>query len=220
MTQIYLDMLQDVRDNGTRKKNRTGVDTIGVFSRQVKYDLSSGRIPLLTTKKINLNNIIHETLWYLKGTSSVKYLWDNGISIWDSWVKPESIVYGEDGTTKVDGDLGPVYGVMWRNWPAYRTLFNGDEKSIASAMAEGYQRVTLLSESLASVWHKSVDQVADAIRLLKFDPDSRRIIITGWNPAETPNMALPPCHMTFQFLTEINPETGRRKLNCHLLMRL
>lgn len=151
--QNYLDLLQHILDNGTDKTDRTGTGTRSVFGYQLRYDLSKG-FPLVTTKKVHLKSIIYELLWFLKGDTNVKYLNDNGVSIWDEWANE-------------NGDLGPVYGVQWRSW-------NG---------ADG----------------KIVDQITEVIDQIKKNPDSRRLIVSAWNVAEIPNMALAPCHALFQF---------------------
>ena len=151
--QNYLDLLRHIVDKGTDKTDRTGTGTRSVFGYQLRYDLSKG-FPLVTTKKVHLKSIIYELLWFLKGDTNVKYLNDNGVSIWDEW-KDEN------------GDLGPVYGAQWRSWKG----------------ADG----------------KVIDQITEVIEQIKKNPDSRRLIVSAWNVAEIPNMALAPCHAMFQF---------------------
>lgn len=158
----YLDLVRDVLQNGVKKVDRTGVGTIAVFGRQMRFDLSDGTIPLLTTKKMHIPAIIHEILWYLSGTGNVQYLRDNGVRIWNEWADE-------------NGDLGPVYGVQWRNW-------NG------------------------------IDQIANLIHLLKTQPDSRRLLVSAWNVGQLDEMALPPCHYSFQCFTEELPQVERVRL--------
>lgn len=156
----YLDLLRDVRENGEFKEDRTGTGTLSVFGRQMRFDLSTGHFPLVTTKKCHLKSIIHELLWFLKGETNIRYLKENGVSIWDEWADES-------------GDLGPVYGYQWRSWPAP----NGE----------------------------SIDQIAKLIHVLKTNPDSRRMIVSAWNPALVDEMALPPCHALFQFYSKHRP---------------
>jgi thymidylate synthase len=176
----YLDLMQHVRDNGVEKSDRTGTGTKSVFGYQMRFDLAKG-FPLVTTKKCHLKSIIHELLWFIKGESNIAYLSENGVKIWDAWATE-------------DGELGPVYGVQWRNWPST----NGE----------------------------TIDQLAQLIHDLKTNPDSRRHIITAWNPsllpdtsispsenAEQGKQALPPCHTLFQFYV-LNG-----KLSCQLYQR-
>lgn len=151
--QNYLDLLQHILDHGTDKTDRTGTGTRSVFGYQLRYDLSEG-FPLVTTKKVHLKSIVYELLWFLKGDTNIKYLKDNGVSIWDEWADE-------------NGDLGPVYGAQWRSWTG----------------ADG----------------KAVDQLTEVIEQIKKNPDSRRLIVSAWNVAEIPNMALAPCHALFQF---------------------
>lgn len=151
--QNYLDLLKHILENGTDKTDRTGTGTRSVFGYQLRYDLSEG-FPLVTTKKVHLKSIIYELLWFIKGDTNIKYLKDNGVSIWDEWADEK-------------GDLGPVYGAQWRSWKG----------------ADG----------------KIVDQISDVIEQIKKNPDSRRLIVSAWNAAEIPNMALAPCHALFQF---------------------
>lgn len=162
----YLDLLQYVLDNGTKKEDRTGTGTVSVFGYQMRFDLNDG-FPLLTTKKVHLRSIIHELLWFLKGDTNIKYLHDNNVTIWDEWADE-------------NGDLGPVYGKQWRCWETGKG---------------------------------ALDQISEAIRLIKNNPDSRRILVTAWNPGETDKMALPPCHILFQFYV------ADGKLSCQLYQR-
>ncbi|HET9486659.1 MAG TPA: thymidylate synthase [Chryseosolibacter sp.] len=163
----YLDLMRDVRDSGAQKTDRTGTGTLSVFGRQLRFDLSAG-FPLVTTKKLHLRSIIYELLWFLKGDTNIKYLKDNGVSIWDEWADE-------------NGELGPVYGHQWRSWPA----------------PDG----------------RSIDQIAQVIGQIKQKPDSRRHIVTAWNPAEVDKMALPPCHALFQFYV------AEGRLSCQLYQR-
>lgn len=165
--QKYLDLLQDIMANGVRKEDRTGTGTISVFGRQLRFDLSEG-FPLLTTKKLHIRSILHELLWFLSGDTNIRYLQENGVTIWDEWADE-------------NGDLGPVYGSQWRSWPA----------------PDG----------------RSIDQIAKLIEQIKRNPDSRRHLVSAWNPAEVDNMALPPCHYAFQFYV------ADGKLSCLFNMR-
>jgi thymidylate synthase len=163
----YLDLLKDVRDNGTFRPDRTGTGTWSVFGRQLRFDLAAG-FPLVTTKKVFLKGIIHELLWFLAGSTNVRYLQEHGVRIWDEWADEE-------------GELGPVYGSQWRSWPT----------------RDG----------------ATIDQIAGVLDSIRNRPDSRRHIVSAWNPAEVDDMALPPCHTLFQFYVA----DGR--LSCQLYQR-
>jgi len=163
----YLNLLDHVKWVGIRKEDRTGTGTLSTFGYQMRFNLSHG-FPLLTTKKLHLKSIIHELLWFLRGDTNVRYLQENGVSIWDEWADEE-------------GELGPVYGKQWRSWAA----------------PDG----------------SSIDQIANLIDGIKRNPDSRRHVVTAWNPADVDHMALPPCHCLFQFYVA----DGR--LSCQLYQR-
>ncbi len=163
----YEDLLRDVLENGTPKSDRTGTGTRSVFGRQLRFDISES-FPLITTKRVHWRSIAYELLWFLRGDSNVKWLQDNGVTIWDEWADE-------------DGDLGPVYGVQWRSWPAP----NGE----------------------------TIDQLSDIVEQIKSNPDSRRLIVSAWNVADIPNMALAPCHAFFQFYV------ADGKLSCQLYQR-
>lgn len=163
----YLDLMRHVRDNGVFKEDRTGTGTYSVFGYQMRFNLADG-FPLVTTKKCHLKSIIHELLWFLKGDTNIRYLKENGVSIWDEWADEK-------------GNLGPVYGYQWRSWPAP----NGEH----------------------------IDQISKLIEMIKKNPDSRRLIVSAWNPALVDEMALPPCHALFQFYV------ADGKLSCQLYQR-
>lgn len=171
----YLDLLQDILDNGEESDDRTGTGTIKVFGRQLRFDLSKG-FPVVTTKKIHLKSVIHELLWMISGSTNVKDLQKNGVTIWDEWAATgkENYHWPIHGK-KEEGDLGPVYGKQWR-----RAMRPEDE---------GYSYIL----------HHDIDQLQNAIDMIRNNPTSRRIIVSSWNPAEIDEMALPPCHCFFQF---------------------
>jgi thymidylate synthase len=163
----YLDLLSHVMHNGYRKTDRTGTGTISIFGYQMRFDLADG-FPLLTTKKLHLKSIIHELLWFLKGSTNTKYLIENGVTIWNEWADE-------------NGELGHIYGYQWRSWPRQDGTF--------------------------------VDQIQNATESIKTNPDSRRHIVSAWNVGELDKMALPPCHLLFQFYVAGN------KLSCQMYQR-
>ena len=165
--QQYHDLMRHVLEHGNDKGDRTGTGTRSVFGYQMRFDLSEG-FPVLTTKKLHLRSIIHELLWFLQGDTNIRYLKENGVSIWDEWADES-------------GNLGPVYGYQWRSWPA----------------PDG----------------RHIDQIATVVEQIKTNPNSRRMIVSAWNPALVDDMALPPCHAMFQFYV------ADGKLSCQLYQR-
>jgi thymidylate synthase len=163
----YLALLSDILEHGSRREDRTGTGTLGVFGRQMRFDLAQG-FPLLTTKKLHLKSIVYELLWFLRGETNIRWLKERGVGIWDEWAG-------------ADGELGPVYGKQWRSW--------------------------------AALDGRSIDQIARLLEGLRTNPNSRRHIVSAWNPADVDEMALPPCHCLFQFFVA----DGR--LSCQLYQR-
>ncbi|MCT4641516.1 MAG: thymidylate synthase [Bacteriovoracaceae bacterium] len=163
----YLDLMKRALKEGAMKEDRTGTGIKSVFGHQMRFDLSEG-FPLVTTKKCHMKSIIHELLWFLKGSGNIDYLKENGVRIWNEWADE-------------NGDLGPVYGVQWRSWKG--------------------------------VDGKVHDQINNVIEQIKTNPNSRRLIVNAWNVGELESMALPPCHMFFQFYV------ANGKLSCQLYQR-
>jgi len=164
----YEDFVRHVLTDGLPKGDRTGTGTVSVFGYQMRFDLSAG-FPLVTTKKVHFKSVAVELLWFLRGDSNVRWLQEQGVTIWDEWAN-------------ADGELGPVYGVQWRSWP---TPDGGH-----------------------------VDQIAEVVRLLREDPESRRIVVSAWNVGDIPRMALAPCHAFFQFHVAEN-----ERLSCQIYQR-
>ncbi len=306
----YLKLVKHIRDNGNYKGDRTGTGTLSVFGYQMRFDISNGKFPLVTSKHTHLKSIIHELLWFLKGETNIRYLAENGVRIWNEWVLPGTaeyrdmtpgeiqvalakhfnvtdftpvqndslglsgayeIIRDEDDEDRIvfeyvdnaswlnayrilldkeprvliAGELGPVYGSQWRNWPvAQQTTVdalielsclgngsrwgNSDGNLIAQKalldipgivhnkrayMSSGYsyedwaKRATKKKDITST--RGGIDQIANLIEMLKKNPDSRRLIVSAWNPAEVDNMALQPCHTMFQFYT--SPLTGMER---------
>jgi len=163
----YHQLLEQIIQTGVSKEDRTGTGTLSIFGPQLRFDLNEG-FPLLTTKKVHFKSVVYELLWFITGSTNVRYLQENGVSIWDEWADAE-------------GELGPVYGKQWRRW----------QKPDGS----------------------TVDQLAEVVDQLRRNPDSRRLLVSAWNVADIPSMALPPCHALFQFYVADN------KLSCQLYQR-
>lgn len=165
--QEYLNLMKKAYTEGDDRVDRTGTGTRSIFGHQMRFNLQEG-FPMVTTKKCHLKSIVHELLWFLKGSGNIKYLQDNGVRIWNEWADE-------------NGDLGPVYGVQWRSWKG----------------ADG----------------KTHDQIKEVIESIKNNPTSRRLLVNAWNVGELDKMALPPCHMMFQFYV------SKGKLSCQLYQR-
>jgi thymidylate synthase len=183
MDRPYLDLLQLILERGKERKDRTGTGTIGIFGHQMRFDLREG-FPLLTTKKLHTKSIVHELLWFLRGETHVQPLQDAGVRIWNEWATAgQTARFG-----RAEGDLGPVYGHQWRNF--------GATKNADGTYAKD-----------------GVDQIKRLLRDIVETPHSRRLLVTGWNPKEADEVALPPCHTLFQFYVQDG------ELSCQLYQR-
>jgi thymidylate synthase len=206
--EIYLGLMRDIELNGVDKTDRTGTGTRSVFGRQLRYDLSEGKVPLLTTKKIFTRSFVHETLWFIDGNTDIKYLKENNVSIWDSWVNPKTAKYDDQGEL-VSGDIGPGYGKQWRRWEDTRIIPLVDWRKNEHAFKErGFEfKGNLGSDEV--VIKREIDQLALIVRMLRETPDSRRIILSAWNVAELDEMRLPPCFLKGN---KVNTPTGYRNI--------
>jgi thymidylate synthase len=181
--QAYLDLLRKVLNDGVERDDRTGTGTRSLFGYQMRVDLRDG-FPLLTTKRVHLKSIIHELLWFVRGQTQVSHLQEAGVSIWDEWATAEQTArFG-----RKEGDLGPVYGHQWRN-------FGATQRTDGTYERDGFDQLSYV-----------LDQIRD-------NPDSRRLIVSGWNPSEAERVALPPCHTLFQFYV------SKGRLSCQLYQR-
>jgi len=189
--QQYLNLLRHILDNGTDKSDRTSTGTRSVFGYQMRFDLSKG-FPLVTTKKVHMKSIIYELLWFLRGETNTAYLKEHDVTIWNEWANE-------------NGELGPVYGKQWRSWD--NMVFEKTEPVFLDRDGDS------LSTPPGEWQNKPIDQISDLISQIKNNPDSRRLIVSAWNVADLPKMALMPCHCMFQFYV------AEGKLSCQLYQR-
>lgn len=171
----YLELMRDVLKHGTPRDDRTGTGTISVFHRTMRFDLSDGTIPLLTTKKMHIPSILVELLWYISGNSNIKYLQENGVRIWNEWADD-------------NGNLGPVYGYQWRQAP----------KVVGAEIDYN------MDPPKAIINYEHIDQLQTVIDKIKTKPHDRRLLVSAWNVAQLDDMRLPPCHYAFQFYVDGN----------------
>ncbi|MDJ0977413.1 MAG: thymidylate synthase [Erythrobacter sp.] len=207
----YLDLMRAIWETGSQRVDRTGVGTRSIFGAQLRFDLAEGAMPLLTTKRVYWKTATREMLWFLTGNTNIRPLVLQGVKIWNEW--PHSRYVKETGDdialedfvariaedeafAKRWGDLGPVYGKQWVDWPTYRYRPDGLYEP-----GEG------------------INQVAAVVESLRTSPGSRRHIIEGWNVAQLDQMALPPCHKTYQFHVAGGEGGEGSRLNCLLYQR-
>lgn len=200
----YLDLIRHIRDHGVKKEDRTGTGTVSIFGHQLRFDLAAG-FPLVTSKKVHLKSIIHELLWFIRGDTNIRYLVNNGVGIWNDW--PYQSLLRETGQDETLTMYSP-------EWTAQKKLFIERIKADAD-FADEYGD---LGPVYGKQWRDfgGVDQLAQLIDDINTDPDSRRLIVSAWNPQDIPVMVrsgLPPCHSLFQFYV------AEGRLSCQLYQR-
>lgn len=200
----YLDLMRHIRDSGVRKEDRTGTGTLSVFGYQMRFDLAEG-FPLVTTKKVHLKSIIHELLWFIRGDTNIRYLVQNGVNIWNHW--PFQSWLNQTG----QADDYPMYSAEWREQMKLFVAKIREDEVFAAQYGD-------LGPVYGHQWRnfEGVDQLAQVIGDIRSNPDSRRLIVSAWNPKDIPVMVksgLPPCHSLFQFYVT----DGR--LSCQLYQR-
>jgi thymidylate synthase len=193
----YLELCKTVLDLGNRRPDRTGTGTLSLFGTQMRFDLTRG-LPLLTTKRVAWKSCIEELLWFLRGDTDARILQKKGVKIWDG-NSTRNFLDNQGLTHYEDGVLGPIYGWQWRFFGSpYYPIHSDTSKSKPT---DGF------------------DQIEELIKGLRKDPFGRRHVVSAWNPTDISNMALPPCHYTFQFYVEQDPDTLEKYLSCHFIMR-
>lgn len=196
----YIRMVHNIITCGNKDSNRTGTNSVSRFGNVLALDLSDGQLPIITTKKVFFKTLIHELVWFIWGYTDIAYLKANHISIWDSWVIKSTARYDENNKL-VGGSIGnAAYGALWRKWEDTRIVPTND---LDVYIQRGYTFVTHLSHTSEPqcVVTRTIDQLQNALDLLRTNPDSRRIIVSAWNPGRLEDAALPPCHCFYQFYT-------------------
>lgn len=200
----YLELMRHIRDQGVRKEDRTGTGTLSIFGYQMRFDLSQG-FPLVTTKRVHLKSIIHELLWFIQGDTNIRYLVQNGVNIWNDWPFQSWLRETEQEQQY------PMYTTAWREQMKLFVERVKTDESFARQYGE-------LGPVYGHQWRnfEGVDQLAQVVEDIKTNPDSRRLIVSAWNPKDIPVMAksgLPPCHTLFQFYV------SEGRLSCQLYQR-
>lgn len=199
----YLDLIKTVLDSGTIQENRTGVRAISLPGAMMRFDITEG-FPLVTTKQLSFKTIIGELLGFLRAYRSAAEFRDIGCKVWDLNAN-ENSQWLMNPYRKGTDDLGDIYGVQWRRWPAYKVLLVSEYEQIHDACQQGFKIITKFIDSGSErvLLYKAVDQLRQCLDTIIKNPSDRRIIFHGWNCAQLDQMALPPCHLLYQFLPNV-----------------
>jgi thymidylate synthase len=209
----YLELVQNIFDNGAWQENRTGIRTLSIPGAMMRFDLQQG-FPAVTTKKLAFKSAIGEMVGFLRATRSAAQFRELGCKVWDQNAN-ENTQWLANPYRLAEDDLGPVYGVQWRQWPAYKLLDPATpqgESQIRHALGQGYAEIGIVEQADGQrvVLYKAIDQLRACLDTIMKDPGSRRILFHGWNWAQLEEMALPPCNLLYQFL--VNKQAGEISL--------
>ncbi|KPZ22338.1 thymidylate synthase [Pseudomonas coronafaciens] len=210
----YLELVAHVIKHGTLQANRTGVNTISFPGAMLRYDLQEG-FPAITTRRMAFKSAIGEMVGFLRGVSNAAEFRELGCKVWDQNAN-ENAQWLNNPFRKGEDDLGEIYGVQWRKWPAYKRIDTGNVAAIELALGQGYRQIAESEEDGQSfvVLYKAIDQIRQCIDTIINDPGSRRILFHGWNCAQLDEMALPPCHLLYQL--HPNPQTREISLTLYI----
>jgi thymidylate synthase len=211
----YLDLVAHVIKNGTKQANRTGVNTISFPGAMLRFDLQEG-FPAITTRKMAFKSAIGEMVGFLRGVNNAAEFRALGCKVWDQNAN-ENAQWLANPFRQGDDDLGEIYGVQWRKWPAYKQISTGNQAAIELALSQGYRQIAEGEEEGQAyvVLYKAIDQIRQCIDTIIKDPGSRRILFHGWNCAQLDEMALPPCHLLYQF----HPNVETKEISLTLYIR-
>jgi thymidylate synthase len=212
----YLDLIQTILDTGSWQENRTGIRTLSIPGAMMRFDLQKDGFPAVTTKKLAFKSVVGELIGFLRGSRSAAQFRELGCKVWDQNANENAAWLANPYRLGVD-DLGPVYGVQWRQWPAYKLIDAGNEAQINDALARGFRSVSLVEDNGQSklLLYKAIDQLRECLDTIHTDPGSRRILFHGWNCADLDAIALPACHLLYQFI----PNKSTREISLCLYIR-
>ncbi|AIL59458.1 MULTISPECIES: thymidylate synthase [Pseudomonas] len=211
----YLDLVRDVIENGTLQGNRTGIRTISLPGAMLRFDLQKG-FPAITTRKLAFKSAIGEMVGFLRGVKNAGEFRELGCKVWDQNAN-ENAQWLANPFRQGHDDLGEIYGVQWRQWPAYKRIPLSNPAAIELAQSQGFQKIAEAEEDGEAfvVLYKAIDQIRQCIDTIHKDPGSRRILFHGWNCAQLDEMALPPCHLLYQF----HPNVETKEISLTLYIR-
>jgi len=212
----YLDLVETILTTGSWQENRTGIRTLSVPGAMMRFDLQKDGFPAITTKKLAFKSVVGELVGFLRASRNAAEFRALGCKVWDQNANDNKQWLANPYRMGAD-DLGPVYGVQWRRWPAYKLLDVRETAQIADAQERGFRVVSMVQEDGVDkvLLYKAIDQLRECLDTIMKDPGSRRILFHGWNCAELDAVALPACHLLYQFI----PNAATKEISLCLYLR-